>query len=76
MKKTHTPWYQPIEDEHSIQKSVDWVLSFRDIFLNSLGDVNILPKVLKAASSLGERPSDKEMKKMEKKMGLSSIFGV
>ena len=67
MKKTHTPWYQPIEDEHSIQKSVDWVLSFRDIFLNSLGDVNILPKVLKAASSLGERPSDKEMKKMEKK---------
>jgi len=76
MKKTHTPWYQPLEDQESIQKSVDWVLSFKDIFLNSVGDVNILPMVLEAASKLGERPSDKDMNAMSEKMGLASIFGV
>ena len=76
MKKTHTPWYQPLEDKYSIQKSVDWVLSHKDIFLNSVGDVNILPLVLKAANNLGECPSKKEMNEMEKKMGLASIFGV
>jgi aryl-alcohol dehydrogenase-like predicted oxidoreductase len=75
MKKNYTPWYQPLDDQYSIQKSIDWVLSFEDIFLNSLGDVNILPIVLQAASSLGERPSDKEMIEMEKKAGLTSIFG-
>ena len=75
MKKTHIPWYQPLEDKESIQKSVDWVLSFKDIFLNSVGDVNILPIVLEAASKLGERPSDKDMNAMSDKMGLASIFG-
>ena len=76
MKKVYTPWYQPLDDPYSIQKSVDWVLSFKDIFLNSLGDVNILPLVLEAASSLGKKPSDKKMIDLEKKMGLTSIFGV
>ena len=76
MKKTHATWYQPLDDQHSIKKSVDWVLSHKDIFLNSLGDVNILPLVLEAASNLGERPSDKEMNDMAKKMSLASIFGV
>jgi len=76
MKKTHTPWYQPLEDKESIQKSVDWVLSFKDIFLNSVGDVNILPIVLEAASKLGERPSNDDMNEMSEKMDLASIFGV
>ena len=76
MKKTHTPWYQPLEDKYSIQKSVDWVLNQKDIFLNSVGDINILPLVLEAASNLGERPSDKEMNDMADKIGLASIFGV
>ena len=76
MKKVYTPWYQPLDDKYSIQKSVDWVLSYKDIFLNSLGDVNILPLVLEAASNMGERPSNKEMNDMANKMGLASIFGV
>ena len=76
MEKKHAPWYQPLDDQYSIQKSVDWVLNHKDIFLNSLGDVNILPLVLEAASNLGSPPSDKEMNELENKMGLASIFGV
>ena len=76
MEKKHAPWYQPLDDQYSIQKSVDWVLNHKDIFLNSLGDVNILPLVLEAANNLGEIPSDEEMNELENKMGLASIFGV
>ena len=76
MKQSHATWYQPLEDKESIKKSVDWVLSFKEIFLNSVGDVNILPIVLSAAKNLGNRPSEKDMSKISKKMGLASIFGV
>ena len=76
MKKIYTPWYQPLDDKYSIQKSVDWLLGHKDIFLNSLGDVNILPLVLEAASNLGKTPSNVEMNELENKMGLASIFGV
>jgi len=75
MKKSHTTWYQPMEDYESIKKSVDWVLSYKDIFLNSVGDINILPIVLKAANKLGKRPTEKDMNYMRDKMGLVSIFG-
>ena len=76
MKKSHATWYQPLEDEESIKKSVDWVLSFKEIFLNSVGDVNILPIVLSAAKNVGKRPSEKDMRRISEKMGLASIFGV
>jgi len=75
MKKSHTTWYQPMEDYESIKKSVDWLLSFKDIFLNSVGDINILPMILKAANKLGNRPTEKEMNYISDKMGLASIFG-
>lgn len=76
MKKSHTTWYQPMEDIESIKKSVEWVLSFKNIFLNSVGDVNILPMVLRAANEVGKRPSEEEMNKINEKMRLASIFGV
>tara|TARA_B100000686_G_scaffold78896_1_gene85018 strand:- start:50 stop:916 length:867 start_codon:yes stop_codon:yes gene_type:complete len=76
MKKSHTTWYQPMEDIESIKRSVAWVLSYKNIFLNSVGDVNILPQVLKAANKLEEKPSEEEMNQISKKIGLASIFGV
>ena len=75
MKKSYSTWYQPLEDEESIKKSVHWVLSYKDIFLNSVGDVNILPAVLNAAEKLEKRPNNKDMNYISEKMGLSSIFG-
>lgn len=71
-----TTWYQPMEKEEAIRTSVHWVLGHPDIFLNSAGDVNLLPMVLKAADDLGPKPSDADMQALRDQEGMASIFGI
>jgi len=47
---THSTWYEPLEDQADIDLAVWWVLGREGVFLNTVGDVNLLPKVLDAAS--------------------------
>ena len=74
--RNRTTWYQPVEDTQTIQDCVNWVLSEPDIFLNSVGDVELLPILLEAADKLKPKPDDEAMKYMAESRGLSSIFGV
>ena len=60
----------------AIEKSVHWVLGEPDIFLNSVGDVDVLPMVLKAANKLMPKPSNKAMKMLAEEQGIVSIFGI
>ncbi|MEM7021356.1 MAG: aldo/keto reductase [Pseudomonadota bacterium] len=79
MPRTHNTWYQPLEDEEDIRVAVHWVLSRPGIFLNSVGDVNLLPKVLKAATERDpvEAPlPEAAMAALSERAGLSSIFGL
>lgn len=69
-------WYQPMENDDAIRKSVHWVLGFADIFLNSAGDVDLLPITLKAANELAAPPSDAEMAALGEHEGMASIFGI
>ena len=69
-------WYQPMTQTEAIAKSVHWVLGEPDIFLNSVGDVDILPMVLKAANKLLPKPSNKAMTMLAKEQGVVSIFGI
>ena len=45
-------------------------------FLNSTGDVSLLPILLAAASEGGPSPSDDEMRAMADRVGMASIFGI
>jgi predicted aldo/keto reductase-like oxidoreductase len=56
-------WYEPLMDQDAVDTSVNWVLSYDgQPFLNSVGDIHVLPKVLDAASRFtGQKPSDEEM---------------
>ena len=79
--RNHTTWYQPLEDPDDIRLAVHWVLARPGIFLNSVGDVELLPHVLKAAAELGaasspEVPSKAVMASFDKRTGLTSIFGL
>jgi aryl-alcohol dehydrogenase-like predicted oxidoreductase len=69
-------WYQPLEDQADIDRAVHWVLGRSDVFLNTVGDVELLPKVLDAASRFSKRPPDEEMNEMMKKNKISSLFGI
>ena len=67
-------WYEPQTDPDAIQKSVSWILGDDRLFLNTVGDVKILPKVLEAASKHTARPSDEEMQEMMERTGMTNIF--
>jgi aryl-alcohol dehydrogenase-like predicted oxidoreductase len=47
---TQTTWYQPLQSQEEIDMAIWWVLAKPDIFLISVGDLGLLPKVLDAAS--------------------------
>ncbi len=77
MTKNRNTWYQPLEDEEDIRTAVHWVLSHPGFFLNSVGDVDLLPIVLRAADELAPAmPDDAAMAKFGERAGLDSIFGL
>ena len=69
--KPHTSatWYEPFTEQSDIDRAVWWVLRRPGIFLNTPGDIHVLPKVLDAASRLDQAPSreqlDQQMAELE-----------
>jgi aryl-alcohol dehydrogenase-like predicted oxidoreductase len=59
-------WYEPLTEQAAIDQAVHYVLSYpAGVFLNTIGDVNIMPKVLDAASRFtGQEPSHTELQAM------------
>lgn len=74
--KTRLPWYQPLEDPQDIRTAVQWVLAEEDLFLNSVGDIDLLPHVLAAAADMGSGPDMAAMTALQDRAGLASIFGI
>jgi aryl-alcohol dehydrogenase-like predicted oxidoreductase len=67
-------WYRPLENQSDIDRAVGWILGHEDLFLNSAGDVGLLPKVLDAANRYQTAPTDDEMKTMVGQLGMKSLF--
>jgi len=74
--RSHATWYQPLERPEDIDRAVHWVLGRPGIFLNTAGDLGLLPGVLDAASRFTRRPSDEEMATMLDATRTSSLFGL
>jgi aryl-alcohol dehydrogenase-like predicted oxidoreductase len=63
--QTASTWYEPLSDAADISLAVQWVLGREKVFLNTVGDVRLLPHVLAAAEgSSRERPSDERMNEL------------
>jgi len=60
-ERSRTTWYQPLEAQADIDLAVWWVLGRPGVFLNTAGDIDLLPRVLDAAERFAKRPSDAEM---------------
>ncbi len=71
---THDTWYEPLEDQKEIDLAVHWVLSRPGIFLNTVGDIHLLPKVLDAASRFQTGPTDQEMQAMVAQLNIEPLF--
>ncbi|MGD0174566.1 MAG: aldo/keto reductase [Anaerolineales bacterium] len=67
-------WYQPLEDQVAIDRAVYWVLGNAGLFLNSVGDIQVLPGVLGAADRFEKAPTDEEMQTQMNKLGMQPLF--
>ncbi len=73
-KRSRRTWYEPLTDEGAIADCVHWVLSIPNIFLNTVGDLQELPKVLKAAAGFAQRPSEEVMRQTVERMQMQLLF--
>jgi len=72
--KTRTTWYETLEDQADIDRAVHWVLGHDGLFLNTAGDIGLLPKILDAASRFVTAPSDQEMAALVERRGMTPLF--
>ncbi len=71
---TRATWYEPLEEQADIDLAVWYVLGRPGIFLNTLGDIYVLPKVLAAASRFERAPSDEEMEALVAGQEMGPMF--
>ena len=71
---TRGPWYEPLSDQQDIDRAVHWALGRAGIFVNTVADVEVLPKVLDAASRFEQPPADAKMRAMVERLRMESLF--
>jgi predicted aldo/keto reductase-like oxidoreductase len=67
-------WYEPLTDQDAIDIAVGWVLGRPGLFLDTVGDIHLLPKVLDAASRFTTRPTEEQMAQLEAALGMAPLF--
>jgi aryl-alcohol dehydrogenase-like predicted oxidoreductase len=72
--KARETWYEPLEDQGSIDRAVHYVLGREGMFLNTVGDTVLLEKVLDAANRFQAGPSDAEMEADLAAQGIQPLF--
>ncbi len=74
--RTTSTWYEPLTDQADIDLAVHWALSRPNIFLNTVGDLQLLPKVLDAAARFASAspPDDAAMGALIDRLGFVPLF--
>ncbi len=73
-QKNRNTWYRPLEEPADIELAVHWVFGNPQVFLNTAGDLGLLPHVLKAAHSYSARPMDEQMQILMKRLRMEPLF--
>src|SRR5215831_12754830 len=71
---TRATWYEPLEQQDDIDLAVWWALSRPGVFLDSVGDVDLLPKVLDAASRFAGPADDAALAELVNRSAAEPLF--
>jgi len=71
---TRATWYEPLEEQSDIDAAVHWVLARPGIFLATVGDIHLLPKVLDAASRFAGAPDPQTMRDQCARLEMKPLF--
>ena len=71
---TRATWYEPFEEQSDIDAAVHWVLARPGIFLATVGDIHLLPKVLDAASRFTAAPDPQTLRDQCARLEVMPLF--
>ncbi len=71
---TAATWYKPLTEQTDIDLAAHWVLGNAGVFLNTVGDIHVLPTVLDAVSRFERRPADAQMKRLVAEREMAPLF--
>jgi aryl-alcohol dehydrogenase-like predicted oxidoreductase len=74
MQHNRTTWYRPLETQEEINLAAHWILGNPHVFINTVGDIHILPMLLDAAHRFVSRPSDSEMQAQTERLRMEPLF--
>jgi hypothetical protein len=63
-----------LRDQDAIDVAVHWVLGRPGVFLNTVGDIELLPMVLDAAERFDQPPSTEQMRQLSERWELAPLF--
>ena len=73
-ERIRATWYEPYEDQAQIDTIVHWVLSRPGIFLNTVGDIYLLPKVLDTVQRFDERATQADFEDAIAQIEVEPLF--
>jgi aryl-alcohol dehydrogenase-like predicted oxidoreductase len=71
---TRSTWYRPLEQDQEIDKAVHWVLGRPGVFLNTAGDIHLLPTILESASRFESPPAGEQMEAQVRSLAMAPLF--
>jgi aryl-alcohol dehydrogenase-like predicted oxidoreductase len=74
MQQNRTTWYRPLEEQADIDLAMHWVFGNPQVFLNTAGDINLLPLILDSAHRFVSRPTDHQLQALSQRLQLEPLF--
>ena len=71
---TAPTWYEPLTDQDEIDVAVAFVLGRENLFLNTVGDRRLLPRVLDAAERYSGPPEDDALDALVERAHMTPLF--
>jgi hypothetical protein len=71
---TRATWYEPLTEQPDIDAAVHWVLARPEVFLNTVGDIDLSPKVLDAAERAVTPPAEATLRALLARGELVPLF--
>jgi aryl-alcohol dehydrogenase-like predicted oxidoreductase len=73
-QQNRSTWYRPLEAQADIDLAVHWVFGNPQVFLNTAGDTQLMPRILDAAKGFVQRPSDGQMQELSERLKMEPLF--
>jgi hypothetical protein len=71
---TAPTWYEPLTDQDEIDVAVGFVLGRDNLFLNTVGDRQLLPRVLDAAERFAGPPDQDALDTLVERAHMTPLF--